>query len=279
MFSSFAACWHLFPKAMLCGLVMAISCGTIGVFVLLHRVVFISIALTECAICGIAAAAVWHFHPFVGAATACLLAVLFLSQDWDNSALPRDAILGALYVAAAALSVLLVSRSGMGLLEVKAMLYGDLILASNADLWLLALVQMPILGCGLLFLKPILYTLLDRNAAKLMGIPVKIVEFMFFMGLGLVVSAAGKTGGALLVFCLLVIPPAGALLLSRRLTVVILLAASGGAMATLFGLTWAFHCDLPGNQCIAVTACGWMTAILLLKKLRRIQLHKSAKAL
>jgi ABC-type Mn2+/Zn2+ transport system permease subunit len=279
MFSSFAACWHLFPKAMLCGLVMAISCGTIGVFVLLHRVVFISIALTECAICGSAAAAVWHVPPIAGAAAACLLAVLFLSQDWDNSALPRDAILGALYVGAAALSVLLVSRSGMGLLEVKAMLYGDLILASSNDLWLLALVQIPILCCGLIFLKPILYTLLDRNAAQLMGIPVKTVEFMFFMGLGLVVSAAGKIGGALLVFCLLVVPPAAALLLSRRLKLVILLAASGGALATLFGLTWSFHCDLPGNQCVVVTACGWLAAILLIKKLCRIKLHKSAEAI
>lgn len=244
---------------------MAVSCGVIGVFVLLHRVVFISIALTECAACGIAAAAFWKFHPFLGAVAACLMAVLFLSRDWDNSALPRDAILGALFTGAAALSVLLVSNSGMGLLEVKAMLYGDLILASNADLWLLILTQIPVLCCGLLFYKPILYTFLDRKAAQLMGIPVKTVEFLFFLGLGLVVSSSGKTAGALLVFCLLVVPPAGALLLSRKLAAVLCLSAVLGCFSTLLGLTWAFHHDLPGNQCIVVIACA-LLAIGMVKK-------------
>lgn len=274
MLHSFSACCSLFPKALLCGVIMAISCGVFGVFVLLHRVVFISIALTECAACGIAAAALWHVHPFTGAVSACLLAVVFLSRDWDNSVLPRDAILGALYTGAAALSVLLVAHSGMGLLEVKAMLYGDLILAADSDLWLLALVQIPVLSFGLLFLKPLVYTFLDRNAARLMGIPVKTVEFLFFLGLGLVVSAAGKTGGALLVFCLLVVPPAGALLLSRRLSSVLFLSAILGVLATLCGLTWSFHQDLPGNQCIVVVACALLAGIFLVKKLRLVWLHK-----
>lgn len=267
MWSSFATFCSLFPKALFCGILMAITCGVLGVFVLLHRVVFISIALTECAACGIAAATLWHFHPFAGAAAACLLAVLFLARDWDNSVLPRDAILGTLYTAAAALSVLLVSHSGMGLLEVKAMLYGDLILAASQDVWLLVLVQIPILSLGLLFLKPLLYTFLDRNAAQLMGIPVKTVEFLFFLGLGLVVSAASKTGGALLVFCYLVVPPAGALLLSRKLLPVLGLSALLGTLATLCGLTWSFHSDLPGNQCIVVAACATLTAIFLAKTL------------
>jgi len=89
-----------------------------------------------------------------------------------------------------------------------------------------------------------------------------------------VVSAASKTGGALLVFCYLVVPPAGALLLSRRLLPVLLLAAVLGVLATFSGLTWSFHHDLPGNQCIVVVACGLLAGIFLVKKLT-LQLQKS----
>ncbi len=276
MWNSVTSLFALFPNALLCGMIMAVTCAVFGVFVLLHRVVFISIALAECAVCGIAAAALCHIHPFAGAASACLLAVLFLAMDWENSALPRDAILGTLYAGASALSVLLVARSGMGLLEVKAMLYGDLILAAPADLRLLALVQLPVLGLTILFLKPLMYTFLDRNAAQLMKIPVKTVEFLFFLALGLVVSAASKTGGAMLVFCYLVVPPAAALLLSRRLLPVLMLATGLGILATLSGLTWSFHHDLPGNQCIAVIACIFLTVIFLSKKLVS-RLQKSAQ--
>ncbi|NMA47453.1 MAG: metal ABC transporter permease [Lentisphaerae bacterium] len=253
---------------------MAVTCAVFGVFVLLRRVVFISIALSECAACGIAAAALLGLSPFLGALFCCLVAVAALAHDWEQQRIPRDAVLGTIFVAASALSVLLVARSGMGLLEIKARLYGDLILAGWADCLLLAIVHLPLLLCVILLLKAILYTFLDRNAAQLMGIPVRAVEFGFFVALGLVVSAASKSGGSMLVFCYLSVVPATALMLSKRLAVVLPLAAVLAVLATLAGLTCSFHYDLPGNQCIIVAAAALFIALPALagaiRQLRRL---------
>ncbi len=268
MLTSFVDLCAQFPKALLSGLLIATTCGLFGVFVLLHRVVFISIALTECAACGIAAATLWHFHPFLGASIACLITVLLLALDWEKNALPRDAVLGTIFVGASALSVLLVAKSGFGLLEVKALLYGDLILASSSDLQLLCMVQLPILLLGGTFLRPVLYTFLDRDAAQLLGIPTRTVEFLFFLALGLIVAAACRIAGALLVFCYLVVPPAIGLLLSRRLAIVLIAATLSGALATVSGLTLSYHYDLPGNQCIVVTACALLVLLFAIRKIR-----------
>ena len=268
--SLFDVC-RMFPYAVLCGCIVAISCGFIGVFVLLKRMVFISVALSECSACGIAAASLLGIPAFGGAAACSLLSVLLLSRDWEQQRIPRDAMLGAVFVGASALSVLLVSHSGMGLLEIKALLYGDLLLASGHDCALLAAVHIPLFLLGLLFLKPLLYVFLDRNCSQILNLPVRFLEIAFFVCLAIAISSAGKTCGALLVFCNLSVTPAIGLLLSKRLHAVLALTILSSLISTLGGLAVAFHFDLPGNQCIIVFACALLTLALLYRRfIRRV---------
>lgn len=265
MIHSFLEICREFPVAMLCGCLLAISCSAFGVFVLTRRLVFISIAMSECSACGIAAASLCCLSPFLGASAMTLLAVCILSCDWEKRRIPRDAILGAVYVFASALSVLLVSRSGMGLLEVKALLYGDLLLVSGKDFGQILLVHLPLLAALLLCLRPLLYAFLDSDGAKVAGLPVRLLELGFFIALGLLISSSAKTAGSLLVFCYLSIPPATGLLLSRKLWAVMVIAMLCGIVATAIGLTASYHWDLAGNQCIIVACVALMLLLPLAK--------------
>ena len=246
---------RLFPESMICGTVMAAVCSAFGVFVVLKRIVFISIALSEAATLGLALALVFHFSPLVGSALVTGLVVLLLTLPDKQQRLTRDVLLGTVFLLASSGSVLLVAQSGLGLEEIKAMLYGDLIVSSSKDRWMLLLTGVPSLAVLLLFLRPVLYSFLDREASSVMGIRCWFWETLFFLSLGLVVSGASKSGGALLVFCLLVVVPATALLLARRLWSVIILAMTLGVVTTWAGLLVAFRVDLPANPTIIGISC------------------------
>ncbi len=277
MITSFIEICREFPVAVFCGCLLATTCGSFGVFVLMRRLGFISIALSECSACGIAAASLCGFSPLTGATTTTLLAVCALSTDWEKLRIPRDAILGAVFVFASALSVLLVSRSGMGLLEVKALLYGDLLLASSHDFMQIAMIHIPLLACLLLFLRSLLFTFMDNAGAKVAGIPVRVLELAFFVALGMLISSAAKMAGSLLVFCYLVVPPATGLLLSRRLWAVMLLTVLCGVASTLIGLTASYHWDLAGNQCIIIAACALLVVLPCIKILAVRLLYQVCK--
>lgn len=135
------------------------------------------------------------------------------------------------------------------------MLYGDLIVSSPRDRWVLLLTGVPSLAALLLFLRPVLYAFLDREASLVMGIRCWFWEGLFFFLLGLVVSGASKSGGALLVFCVLVVVPATALLLARRLWVAIGLAVVIGVATVWVGLLTAYRADLPSNPTIIGVSC------------------------
>jgi ABC-type Mn2+/Zn2+ transport system permease subunit len=255
--------WELFPHSLAAGLLIAVVCSLLGVLVILKRVVFIGITLSEVAALGIALAMALHLPPLLGAAGLTLSVVVLLALPLEPARVPADALMGVVFVASSALAVLVVAGSGFGLHEVKTLLYGDLILTSPSDLALMAAVLLPVLAALLLFLRPILYTFLDREAAQVLGIRVLAWELVFFCCLGLAVSASSQAAGALLVFCYLVAPPSAGLLLSRRLGVVMLLSALTAALGTLGGLTLSLAADLPANQTVvAVVAALFACAAL-----------------
>lgn len=269
LYESFLSSIALFPNAYAAGLIISAVCGFMGVFVVVKRVVFIGITLSEVAACGIAAAMVLHWPPYVGAGLLTMAAVLFLAQPANETQIPRDALLGFIFVAAASLSILLVAKSGFGLHEVKSLLYGDLILTSFFDLKILAFSVIPAAILLLLFFRPILYSLFDSDGARVLGIRARAWETAYFIVLGLVVSAAAKVAGAILVFCYLVVTPSCGLMLSRNLVKVFVLAVSLSLVTTCTGLLLSFNTDSPANQTIAALSCGLFFLIALIKALMR----------
>lgn len=244
-----------FSDALVAGLLVSAVCALFGVYVILKRAVFIGITLSEVATCGVAASFLLGIPPFAGSLALVLAAVSLLAMPFENQRIPRDTLMGILFIAASALSILLVSKSGPGLMEIHAVLYGDLILASRKELLLLAAVLVPSLLAFILAFRPTLYTFLDREAAKVLGIRIWVWESLYFLMLGVVISATSQIAGALLIFCYLIVCPATALVLSKRILVVMLIAPVCAMVTTFAGMVISFHYDLPTNQTICICSC------------------------
>ena len=274
MISFLATCQMIlrtFPYALIGGLVIAAVCAFIGVFVVLKRVVFIGATLSQVAACGIAAAMLCRLDPLLGATIFTLAAVTLLAFPIAETRIPSDAVMGLLFVLASALGILFVSSSGFGLEEVKALLYGNLILASQKDLPILLFGLVPVTIVFLLFLRPIIYTLVDREEAKVLGLRVMLWDLLFFYILGIVISSSSKLGGMLLVFCYLVVPPMTALLLTNRLILAGVTSMGLAVLATVVGLYLSFVYDVPTNQVIAVVSCVLLVGCLIGRSLASLR--------
>lgn len=259
---------EVFPAAVAAAILISVACSFLGNLVVLKRMVFIGAVLSESAACGIAAAFFFHFDPVLGAVLLNLSVVTLLAFTHEER-LPRDAVLAALFILSASLGILLFTKSAVGLEEVKSLLYGDILLTSGGDLKVLSLILIPMTGLVLVFIRPITYTFVDRDEAKVLGMRVRLWELLFYYALGIAVSAASKLGGMLLVFCYLVIPPMAGLLLSGRLRNVILISAVTALLSTLLGFYFSYIYDLPANQMIALIACVMLGLAWILKIIRR----------
>ncbi|MDZ8118795.1 metal ABC transporter permease [Pontiella agarivorans] len=244
-----------FPEALTAGLLISAVCALLGVFVILKRAVFIGITLSEVAACGVAASFLLGIPPIAGSFALVLGAVSLFAIPFENQRIPRDTLMGIIFIAATALTILLVSKSGPGLMEINAVLYGDLILASAKELKILFGILTPALLLFICILRPTLYSFMDREGAKVLGIKTWIWESLYFLMLGMVISAASQIAGALLIFCYLVVSPAAALVASKRIAHVLLIAPALAMLATFTGMVVSFNFDLPTNQTICMASC------------------------
>ncbi|NLI78794.1 MAG: metal ABC transporter permease [Candidatus Riflebacteria bacterium] len=263
-FGMLATVLDIYGAAFPVGLAIAAAGALFGVFVVLKRVVFIGVTLSEAAACGIALGLLMGWHPFVGALLTAMVVVVLLGLPFERwLRLPRDTLLGVLFVAFSGGSIVLVAKSGFGLEQVKTLLFGSLLFASSQDLWLIMGVLVPCTAWLLISLRPTTYAFLDPDAASVLGIPVKALELAFFVALGAVVAAASKIAGVLLIFCYLVVAPGVALLLHHRLGGVLVIAVGVAWLATVGGILVSYRFDLPPNQTVGLLHCAMFLLAVL----------------
>ena len=95
------------------------------------------------------------------------------------------------------------------------------------------------------------------------GIPVRFMQYLLPLLVGITTVASLKAVGIVLVLALLVTPAATATLLARRLPGIITFSIVVGLISTVAGLYLSFHADLPTGPSIVVVATGLFLAALL----------------
>ena len=230
-----------------------------GIQVLRRNVIFVDLALAQIAALG-ATVAFMQGHPALSAATYAysfgftLFAALLLAftRAWSGR-IPQEALIGVIYVVAAAAALLLIDSAPQGAEHLKQILTGSILTVGWNDLALIAPLYL-----GVAFAHWLLRTRLLPTLATV-G-PDWRWEFVFYASLGLIVTSSVSLAGVLLVFSFLIIPAAIGMLYAERLSRQLLIGWSAGAAASAMGLAASYTWDLPTG---AAMVCAFGVALAL----------------
>ena len=230
-----------------------------GIQVLQRKVIFVDLALAQIAALG-ATVAFMQGHPALGPATYAysfgftVVAALLLAftRTWSGR-IPQEALIGVIYVVAAAAAVLLIDSAPQGAEHLKQVLTGTILTVGWNDLALIAPLYL-----GVAFAHWLLRTRLlpALGAAD----PDWRWEFVFYASFGLIVTSSVALAGVLLVFSFLIIPAAIGMLYAERLSRQLLIGWSAGAAASAMGLAASYAWDLPTG---AAMVCAFGVALAL----------------
>ncbi len=226
-----------------------------GIQVLARNVIFVDLALAQIAALG-ATVAFMLGHPAQGAATYAyslgftLIAALLLAftRAW-SARIPQEALIGVVYVVAAAAAILLIDRAPQGAEHLKQILTGNILTSGVSDL---AAIVPLYAAVGLLHW---LYRgRLARADARVAW------EFVFYATFGVVVTSSVALAGVLLVFAFLIIPAAIGVLYAETLGRQLAIGWLAGTLASAAGLAASFAFDLPTG---AAMVCAFGAALVL----------------
>jgi zinc/manganese transport system permease protein len=184
----------------------------LGLHIVQRGVIFVDLALAQTAAFGTCMSMVvgydvhdWQSYAFSLGFTFVGAVVLTFTRSRDQR-VPQEALIGIVYVVAAAAALLAVSKSAGGKEELQRSLVGELLVVPpSVVMKTFGLV----VGVGIvhfLFRKKFLAISADADRAAAEGLNVRWWDFVFYMLFGLVVTSFVHIGGVLLVFTYLVVP-------------------------------------------------------------------------
>ena len=250
-------------RAFLAAALAATACAIVGTFVVLRGLAFMGDAIAHSSLTGIATAYVLGGSIFWGALAWAVPASLVIAFISGRARIRLDTSVGIVYAGGFALGIVIASGVSNYTADLFGFLFGNVLAASWGDVLLIGVVTGVVLLAVGLFYKELLFSSYDATMAAASGIPVRFIQYLLPLLVGVTTVAALKTVGIVLVLALLVTPAATAGLLARRLPAIMATSLAVALASIVAGLYLSFHLDLPSGPSIVLIATALFLAALL----------------
>ena len=115
-------------------------------------------------------------------------AALFSLTRFRHPRVPQEAIIGIIYIVAAAAATLVLSRTAAGDEEIKNLLVGNILLVSRAEVIRTALLYLAVGVFHFALRRKFHLISFDPDEAERLGMNVRLWDFLFYASFGLVVT-------------------------------------------------------------------------------------------
>lgn len=275
--ADFTASWELFRDPVLSAAIAGLVLGFLSVYVVLRRMVFVSAAVTQGAGLGVVLAFYAAIHwgveidPGHGAVIASLVIAGLLVMDPARTGLSREAVLGLAFAFTGGAAIVVGSRITQEAHDIQAILFGIGVLVAPEDLRNIEITGLAVMTLQLWWFRGISFASFDPVAARVQGLPVRLLDVTLLCSIGIMIGVATRALGSLPVFALATMPGAAALLAGGgRLGLTFALAALLGSAAGAGGYVLAFFGELPVGGAQTVTAVAMALAAVVARAVVRL---------
>ena len=254
-------------RALLAAVVVGVLCASLGTLVVLRRMSLVGHALTHSALPGLALAYVLGFNILGGAVMATVLTALLIGFLAKDDAIYEDTSVGIIPTVMFALGILVIS-STKSYRDMSAMLFGNILAVTPADLFLTMLIAAFTLTVLFLFHKELKLLCVDPNYAKTIGIPLNVLRYGLLLLLALTVVVGIQAVGTILTNALLVIPTAAARLLTNRLDIMILWSCIFAVFSAIAGVFVSYYFGLSSGAAIVLSCALCFVAAWAINRIK-----------
>ncbi len=244
------------------GALIAISCGFLGVFMMLRKMSMTGDAISHAVLPGIVigffvSGSQRSLEVIMGAGLLGILATLMIEGLRKKAKVQLDASIGITFTLLFAIGIILINLFAYKVdLDQECVLYGEIaylpidlwITKSGLNLgpritWLAGLNFFFVIGFIYLLFKELILTSFDESFSSVMGINAKGINLALMSMVSYTTVSSFESVGAILVVALLVVPPATAFLWTKSLIPLLKLTAGLGILIAVFGYYLAYWMD------------------------------------
>ncbi len=260
--------YEFMQNALIAGLLAAVACGIVGVYIVIKRVVFISGGIAHTSFGGIGLGYFLGINPVLGAMFFTLLSALGIGLVIKRTKLPEDTAIGILWAMGMALGIIFIGLAPGYAPDLFSYLFGNILTVPVSDLILMLILDAVIITLVLLFYKEFLLLSFDEEFSTVAGVPTERLYLLLLCIIALTVVVLIRVVGIILVIALLTIPAALARQFTHSIKKMMLLATLAGAVFTFSGLWLSYLLDLASGATIILVSGTALFISFAISKLR-----------
>lgn len=252
-------------RAIIAGILIAIICPLIGVFLVIKRLTMIGDTIAHIALTGLAFTSLLGFVKNIYLTYLITLPGTILIFKLTKSArLSGEQSLAIVLSVFAALTSIMISLGGK--LNLEAVLFGSILLLSWDDIYLLAIIAIGTSSIFMLRLKSFLLFVFDEDSFHLTGQKNDIYELILSVSASLIIVASLTLMGVLLVAAMISIPVLSSMQIARSFNKTLLFSIIIGELAVLIGIFGSYYTGLAPGGLIVILLVIAFTSLTILSK-------------
>ena len=200
--------YDFFVNALISTILIGISCGLVGTYIVARRMVFISGGITHASFGGLGLSYYLGFSPMLGAtffSVLSALGILFLSE---NKKLREDSLIGIFWSAGMAIGILFIYMSPGYAPDLMSYLFGNILTVTGSQIILSVILCVLIIAFFICFYRPLFYIAFDKEYSRTHNVHVNIIDVSITLIIALCIVLCLKLAGIILVISYLTIPQA-----------------------------------------------------------------------
>lgn len=260
--------YEFMQNAFLAAIFIAILCPMVGVFLVLKRHAMIGDTLAHSAFAGVALGLVLGFNPILCAflfTTVCGLVIEFLRDYYKKYA---ELILSIVLTFSVGVGITLIS-TGKVRGNVNTYLFGSILTVTKQDLLIMVILSIISIATISLIYNKLVFITFDEEGAKVAGVNVKLINYIFALLVGATISVSIRIMGILVMSSMIAIPVATALQLNKGFKQTLLLSILFGFIDIILGLVFSYIINCAPGGTIALTSVIVLILVISLKPLFR----------
>ena len=269
----------LLQRAIATAILASVACGVVGTFVVVRRITYLAGGIAHCVLGGMGAAVYLRasypqqfgwLEPIYGAIAAALVAAAVMGLVSMKFRQREDTVISALWAVGMASGVLLLYLAPGYQQDMMGYLFGSISIVAAKDLWLIAALDIVVVGVSVVFYRQLQAVCFDEEFARTRGLRVGFYYMLLLCLTALTVVLLVTVVGIVMVIALLTLPVAVAGQWARRLWRIMVLAAAISAALSIAGLAVSYSPRLPaGPTTIVLAGVAYILALSVGRLMRR----------
>jgi zinc transport system permease protein len=266
-----ALSYAFIQKALICGILIALSSSILGVFLVLRKLSLVSDGLSHVSFAAIALALVLGLNPLMISIPLVMLAASLIVFMSEKAYIYTDSAIGLIASISIAAGVMIISISGGLNLDVYGYLFGSILAVTYLEIIFAAVLAVLVVTIVIFQKNEWLLITFDSDFARIKKINVIFNNTVFTLIQSLVIVVGIKIVGALLMASLIIFPAVTALQISKSFNKMFVFSACISIASVIAGIFLSFSFNAPTGSLIVCVNAVIFVIFYIINKIFKIK--------